>query len=217
MFPERKEGKFTWAIVCWNHCTTSASNRCKGLQLTAGQMLFTVLPSGSLTLDPEAPWSMMLRQGLLLGGITAEIYINSRSLAVTAQNKDHCWFIQSITSSWSKRKLQNVHQSMFSQEKWVAKAEKNLPAMWEMWVWSLGWENPLEKGMATHSSILAWKIPWTEEPGGLQFMGSQRVRHNWVNNTQTHTFCLSNNMDLSLYINIGNALEPEKHKTLREC
>ena len=54
---------------------------------------------------------------------------------------------------------------------------KNLPAMWEIWVRSLGWDHPLEKGMATHSSILAYRIPWTEEPGGLQSMGSQRVRH----------------------------------------
>ena len=51
--------------------------------------------------------------------------------------------------------------------------------MQETWVWFLGWEDPLEKGMATHSSVLAWRIPWTEEPGGLQSMGSQRVRHNW--------------------------------------
>ena len=50
---------------------------------------------------------------------------------------------------------------------------KNLPAVQETWVQSLGWEDPLEKGMATHSSIFAWKIPWTKEPGGLQFMGSQ--------------------------------------------
>ena len=54
---------------------------------------------------------------------------------------------------------------------------KNLPAMQETWVQSLGWEDLLEKGMAIHSSILAWEIPWTEEPGELQFMGSQRVRH----------------------------------------
>ena len=54
---------------------------------------------------------------------------------------------------------------------------KNLPAMQEIWVQSLVWEDPLVKGMATHSSILAWGIPWTEEPGGLQSMGSQRVRH----------------------------------------
>ena len=54
---------------------------------------------------------------------------------------------------------------------------KNLPAMWETWVRSLGWEDLLEKGMATHSSILAWKIPWTEESGGLHSMGSQRVQY----------------------------------------
>ena len=54
---------------------------------------------------------------------------------------------------------------------------KRLPAMQETWVWLLGREDPLEKEMATHSSIFAWKIPLTEEPGGLQFMGSQRVRH----------------------------------------
>ena len=54
---------------------------------------------------------------------------------------------------------------------------KCLPTMPETWVRSLGQEEPLEKEMATHSSTLAWKIPWTEEPGGLQSMGSQRVRH----------------------------------------
>ena len=50
----------------------------------------------------------------------------------------------------------------------------------ETWVWSLGWENPLEREMATHSSTLAWKIPWTEEPGRLQSMGSQRVGYDWA-------------------------------------
>ena len=55
---------------------------------------------------------------------------------------------------------------------------KNLPAMKETWVRSLGQEAPLEKGMATRSGILAWKIPWPEEPGGLQSMGLQRVGHN---------------------------------------
>ena len=54
---------------------------------------------------------------------------------------------------------------------------KNLPAMWETWLPSLGQDDPLEKGTATHSSILAWRIPWTEEPGGLQSMGLQRVDH----------------------------------------
>ena len=59
----------------------------------------------------------------------------------------------------------------------VAQSVKNLPAVQETGVRSLGWEDLLEKEMATHSSILAWKISWTEEPGGLQSMGSQRVGH----------------------------------------
>ena len=59
----------------------------------------------------------------------------------------------------------------------VAQMVKNLPAVQGTWVQSLGQEDPLEKGMATHSSILSWRIPWTEVPGGLQSMGSQRVRH----------------------------------------
>ena len=65
----------------------------------------------------------------------------------------------------------------------MAQLVKNLPAILEIWVRSLGWEDPLEKGTTTHSSILAWRIPWTEEPGRLQSMGSQRVRHNWTNFT----------------------------------
>ena len=59
----------------------------------------------------------------------------------------------------------------------VAQTVKRLPTMWETWVRSPGWEDPLENEMATHSSTLAWKIPWTEEPDKLQSMGSQRVGH----------------------------------------
>ena len=59
----------------------------------------------------------------------------------------------------------------------VAQTVKNLPVMQEIWVQSLDWEAPLEKGMAVHSSILAWKISWTEEPGRLQSMGSRRAGH----------------------------------------
>ena len=59
----------------------------------------------------------------------------------------------------------------------VAQKVKGLPAMQETWVQSLGQEDPVEEEIATHSSILSWRIPWTEEPGRLQFMGLQRVRH----------------------------------------
>ena len=72
----------------------------------------------------------------------------------------------------------------------VAQMVKNLPTLQETWVQSLGWEDPLEKWMPTHSNILAWRIPWTKEPGGLQSLASQRVRHNWATkwaHTCTHT------------------------------
>ena len=72
--------------------------------------------------------------------------------------------------------------------KWDFQMVKNLPAMWETWVWSLGGEDPLEEGMATHSSILAWRIPGTEVPDGLWSMGSRRVWHYWSNLAHTaHT------------------------------
>ena len=67
----------------------------------------------------------------------------------------------------------------------VAQLVKNPPAMQEMWIRFFGQKDPLEKGMATHSRILAWRIAWAEEPGGLQSMGSQRVRHGWATNTFT--------------------------------
>ena len=72
---------------------------------------------------------------------------------------------------------------------------KRLPAMWEPQVRSLGQEDPPEKEMATHSSILAWKIPWAEEPGGLQSMGSRRVGHDF-------TFTIKGNT----IIKVGNQL-----------
>ena len=72
---------------------------------------------------------------------------------------------------------------------WLSKDSslvKNLPAMQETWVWSLGWEDPLEEGMATHSSTVAWRTPQTEEPGGLQYIGLQRVGHDWSDLPRTH-------------------------------
>ena len=67
----------------------------------------------------------------------------------------------------------------------MAEMVKTVPAMWETQVRSLGQKDPLEKGMAVHFSILVWRIPWTEELGGLQSLGSERVRHDRVTNTFT--------------------------------
>ena len=82
----------------------------------------------------------------------------------------------SMYFSIPSRDLSVVFISVYLSASLVAQMVPNLPAMWETWVRSLGWEDPLEEGMATHYSILAWRNP-TEEPGGLQSTGSQRVRH----------------------------------------
>ena len=76
----------------------------------------------------------------------------------------------------------------------MAQRVKNPPAIQETQVQSLDHEDPMEKEMATHSSILAWKIPWTEEPGGLQSTGSQRIWHNWTTKHRNHDSSIKNLM-----------------------
>ena len=83
---------------------------------------------------------------------------------------------------WPENEFANMSVDFYGASL-VAQMVKNMPALRETWVPSLGWEDPLEKGMATRSSILTWRIPWTKEPGGLQFMGSHRVEHDWMTNT----------------------------------
>jgi len=85
---------------------------------------------------------------------------------------------------WQK-KIVNISLITLYGTSLVAQTVKNLPAMQETQIWSLGQEDPLEKGIATHSSILAWRISWTEEPGRLQSTGSQRVGYDRATNTVT--------------------------------
>ena len=87
--------------------------------------------------------------------------------------------VHGVTKSWTQEPRHNEATNTFTNS-WVslvAQMVKNLPAMQETQVLSLGWEDLLEKGVPTHSTILVWRISWTEEPGGLQSMGSRRVRH----------------------------------------
>ena len=94
--------------------------------------------------------------------------------------------IQILLPSCSLKSYKNLPWiTVYSRASLVAQMVKNLPAVQDSQAQFLGWEDPLKKGMSTHSSILAWRIPWTEEPGRLQSMGLQRVRHNWVTNTFT--------------------------------
>ena len=102
-----------------------------------------------------------------------------------------CTFLNVLYSSLFDREkplwFSNITVAKGERASLVAQRVKDLPAMQETWVWFLGWEDPLEKEIVTHSSILAWKIPWREEPGRLQSLGSQRVRHNWATNALTLT------------------------------
>ena len=81
----------------------------------------------------------------------------------------------------------------------------------EMWVWFLGWEDPLEKEMATHSSILEWKIPWSKELGRLQSMGSQKVRHDWA--TKQHSTLTESSHDITFSEHTASK-EPDQNRIL---
>ena len=85
--------------------------------------------------------------------------------------------------------------------------------MWETWVWSLGLEDPLEKEMATHSNILAWRIPWTEEPGRLQFMGSQRVGHDWATSLSLSFLSWLNSLPVLTLHPLNSVVLKYKHDT----
>ena len=126
----------------------------------------SVMPSNHL---------ILCRPLLLLPSIFPSITVFSSELAVPFRwPKDLARFIYNYTYMWTSL---------------VAQLGENPPAVRETWVQSLGWENPLEKGKATRPSILAWRIPLTEEPGGLQSMGSQRVGDNWASkHTHTNTY-----------------------------
>ena len=108
---------------------------------------------------------------------------------------------------------------LFTQREWLIiietackKKKKKLPAIWETRVQSLGGKDPLEKGIATQFSILAWRIPWREEPGGLQFMGLQRVRHDWV----TNTFIYHHQQSQSVLYKFTSDLEKCQNKHTQE-
>ena len=116
--------------------------------------------------------------------------------------KTICWEKGAIHTGTQKHAVGDLYLYEVQEcGKTVVQVVKTLPAMPETWVQSLGQEDPLEKGMATHSSILSWRIPWTEEPGKLQSMGSQRVGHDWATNTHTHTK-FKNRQSLSIMIEI---------------
>ena len=126
--------------------------KCTAIIVLAGQLCLTLVTPQ----DCSQPGSSV--HGILLARIL--------ELSATPFSRD---------SFWPTGQTQVSHIASL-----VAQRLKRLPAMWETWVRSLGWEDPLEEEMATHFSTLAWRIPWTEEPGGLQSTGSQRVGRDWT-------------------------------------
>ena len=125
--------------------------------------------------SPSAPrrlcyWSWSLRcKGRIRSVLRIQVYISHDRAAILRERNDTLDFSKHTT----------LRASL------VAQVAKNLPRIWETQVRFLSQEDPMEKKMAIHSSILTWKIPWTKEPGGLQYMGSQRVRQSWATNTHT--------------------------------
>ena len=124
---------------------------------------------------------------------------------------------ESDMTGWLKNSNNNGYNTpLIARASLVTQTVKNLPEMQKTWVRSLNQEDALEKGMATHSSILAWRIPWTEEPGGLQSMRSQRDGHDWAINTHTEvSWDISNTASgpgKSRWMSKGNP-EEMPHKT----
>ena len=92
-----------------------------------------------------------------------------------------------LALSWHHPHLPPTHTDVHLWTSGGSDGKRSPPATRETWIQSLGWEDPLEEGMATHSSILAWRIPWMEQPGGLQSMGSQRVGQDWAQHSHHST------------------------------
>ena len=158
----------------WCHPTISSSvipfSSC--LQSFSGSGSFPIsqfFASGGQSIEVSASVLPMNIQGWFPLGLTGWISLQSKGL----------WRVFSNTNSSALR---------FLWTSLVAQMVKHLPAMQETWVWSLGWEDPLEKEMATHSSILVWKIPWMEEPGKLQPMWLQRFRQDWATSLSLSAF-----------------------------
>ena len=115
---------------------------------------------------------------------SSELRTSLLCLSSSANGMQYCFFKSRVHKHWWQMFLPLPLATNSSwNSSWtslVAQMVKRLPPMWETWVQSLGREDLLEKEMAIHSSILAWKIQWTEQPGRLQSMGLQRVRHDWT-------------------------------------
>ena len=137
-----------------------------------------------------APISSLVFQIKGLHSLIPKVYLSSKNFMTSciwlkAEQHIFKWFFLFKLCLLYKETIQHLFLISYYRASLVAQMVKNLPATRETWVRSLGWEDPLEERMATHSSLLAWRIPWTQESGGLQSMGSPRVGHSWVTKHST--------------------------------
>ena len=129
----------------------------------------------------------------MVDGITVSMDMSLSKLQELVMDREAWWAAIHLFKK-SQRLLNDCTEKLYIEASLVAQMVKNLPVMWEIWetkFLSLGWKDPLEKGMVTTPVFLPGEFPWTEEPGGVQSMGSQRVKHNWATkHTHTHTHTL---------------------------
>ena len=167
----------------WGDCRMLGGPRIPPSPWLSG-LLF--LSSSSTSAFPHVfPWP-------LPGALSVGDLLLSKILLMPRDKPTHLW----SSNLWPRR--QRIPRSQ-GECSLVAQMVKNLPAMWETWVQSLGQEDPLEEGTATHSSILAWRIPWTEEPGGLQSWGRKES-----DRTKQLTLWLSCDLSLRHFNNAVN-------------
>ena len=155
------------------------------------QLVISLKLNGHLLCDPDILFLTFYSKE-----IRTYVYTNTYTgmfieyLFVTFCNIQNLESIKIFSSNWRYKQtvVNTFNRILFTNRRasLLAQMVKNLPALQESQVWSLGQEDLLEKEMATHSSIIAWRIPWIEEPGGLPFMGLQRVRQDWGPNTFTN-------------------------------
>ena len=120
----------------------------------------------------------------------------SGMMNIRACELHHCRGCHPHGAQWQSTEKAPMLLKRVSEDDLGPQSDQNLQSCpsSEFWVWFLGWEDLLEEEMATHPSILAWRIPWTEEPGGLQPMGLQRVGHYWETNPEPNGSNLMNNL-----------------------
>ena len=164
---------FKWHLWCWSWSSSTLAPSCEELTHWKRPWCWEGLGAGGEGDDRGWSWMASLTRWTWVCMNSGSWWWTGRPGVLPSMGSHR------VGHDWATE-LSQLRASL------VARTVKNLPEMQATWVQFLGREDLLEKEMATHSSTLAWRIPWREEPGRLQSMGLQRLRHNWMTNTHTH-------------------------------